>query len=247
MIRIFLSSTFRDLAEHREVVTAAIRRLDEYMCVRMEDSGARSWNSADFCAQKVAECDLFVAILGRLYGSRIQNQVLSYTELEYETAILHNKPRLCFLLSDRTPLSIEQSDDDARLQDRFLQRVSSEVIRDAFLSPDDLAWKVVTAVRNWERQFRAQLSKIQNTVLPLPPNPDWVEPYPMQVNFRGRASERTILTGWYIGSSQRIMNVAAIAGMGGCTRLGLDKPRCSECFDARYCSMLRSRSSNSCK
>jgi hypothetical protein len=44
---VFLSSTFRDLAKHREVVIAAIESLDSYVCVCMEKFGARDWEAAE--------------------------------------------------------------------------------------------------------------------------------------------------------------------------------------------------------
>lgn len=36
-MRVFLSSTGRDLAKHCEAAYRAIQRLDEFKCVRMED------------------------------------------------------------------------------------------------------------------------------------------------------------------------------------------------------------------
>jgi hypothetical protein len=36
-MRVFLSSTGRDLREHRQAAYEAIQRLDEFKCVRMED------------------------------------------------------------------------------------------------------------------------------------------------------------------------------------------------------------------
>ena len=66
---VFLSSTAKDLHDYREAAYRAISALDGYHCIRMEDFGARDAASDDFCRQKVAECDVFVGILGHCYGS----------------------------------------------------------------------------------------------------------------------------------------------------------------------------------
>ena len=66
---VFLSSTARDLQEYREAAYKAIEGLDGYHCVRMEDFGARDQEADEFCAAKVAECDLFVGIVGTYTGA----------------------------------------------------------------------------------------------------------------------------------------------------------------------------------
>ena len=78
---VFLRSTGRDLADYREAAYRAIEGLDGYHCVRMEDFGARDWVSDDFCRARVAACDLFVGIVGHLYGSCPQGSQTSYVTL----------------------------------------------------------------------------------------------------------------------------------------------------------------------
>ncbi len=95
--QIFLSSTSRDLTKYRAAVIAAIERLDGYHCVRMKNFGARDWDADSFCRAKVEECDLFIGIVGHLYGSCPPNSGQSYTEREFEAAIAANKPRLMFI------------------------------------------------------------------------------------------------------------------------------------------------------
>lgn len=78
---VFLSSTAKDLKEYREAAYRAIEGLDGYHCVRMEDFGARDDISEDFCLSRVEECDLFVGIVGHLYGSCPNIREKSYAEL----------------------------------------------------------------------------------------------------------------------------------------------------------------------
>jgi hypothetical protein len=150
---VFLSSTARDLTEYRDRVYAAISGLDDYKCIRMEDFGARARDAADFCRDKVRECDLLVGIVGHLYGSTPQGSEQSYTEIEYESAAPEN--RLMFLADEDLPppavVIAPESDDQRRRVQEFRGRVSKDAIRSSFRTPDELATRVLQAIQNWER------------------------------------------------------------------------------------------------
>jgi hypothetical protein len=165
MLTIFLSSTTKDLAQHREAAYRAITGLDGYHCVRMEDFG--SWDTApdDFCRAKVAKCDLFVCIVGPLYGSR-SPAGLSYTEREFEAAIEHDKTCLAFLTADDFPLAANliESDEDRKCQLAFRQKVSKGRLVTRFSTPDQASVQVVQAIRNWEAS-QAALTPTQATLL----------------------------------------------------------------------------------
>ena len=146
--KVFLSSTFKDLADYRQAVYRAIQRMDDWRCVRMEDFGARDWEADEFCRQKVAECHLFVGILGLLYGSVHKPTGLSYTEREYQAAVDASKPRLMFLTPEDFPVpgNLMESSAQQRKQQAFRKRVSAERVRDAnWTSPGQLAASVVIA------------------------------------------------------------------------------------------------------
>jgi hypothetical protein len=147
---VFLSSTARDLAAYREAAYRAIHGLDGYHCVRMEDFGARDWDADEFCRNKVAACDLFVAIVGHLYGSSPAHNDQSYTEREIDAAISAGKPRLVFIAPDdfALPASLIESDEQRAKQRALRERAAEERIRDTFTTPDDLASKVVRAIHN---------------------------------------------------------------------------------------------------
>src|ERR1700752_5155246 len=112
MRNVFLSSTYTDLINHRKALIEAIESLDGYHCIRMETYGAREWESLDFCRTKVAECQLFVGILGHLYGSCAKESGQSYTEAEYETAALLGIPRLMFIAHEHTELPVYMREPD---------------------------------------------------------------------------------------------------------------------------------------
>ena len=153
--RVFLSSTARDLAPHREAVSQAIAGLDGFQCVRMEDFGARDWEADAFCRARVAECDVFLGLVGHLYGSSPPGREVSFTEREHEAAVEAGVPRLLFLASDDLPLPPSLREPDAlwQRQQAFRERIRKERIVAFFDLPDPLATRVVAALRNLEREM----------------------------------------------------------------------------------------------
>jgi hypothetical protein len=151
---VFLSSTARDLAAHREAVFKAISGMDGFQCVRMEDFGARDWEADAFCQDAVRSCNVFVGLAGHLYGSSPKKEKTSYTEREYAAAVAAGIPRLLFLAADDFPVphTLREPDRKARLQQRFRERLKSERIVASFGASDALATEVVKALRNQERE-----------------------------------------------------------------------------------------------
>jgi tetratricopeptide (TPR) repeat protein len=91
--------------------------------VDMRYFAARDEMPADYCRQRVRECDVYVAIVGFRYGSLVPGDALSYTELEFETAGSAGLPRLVFLLEGGTDSSQSLADADLRQVDAFRQRL----------------------------------------------------------------------------------------------------------------------------
>jgi formylglycine-generating enzyme required for sulfatase activity len=153
--RVFLSSTARDLGPHREAVFQAISGLDGFLCVRMEDFGARAWEADAFCRARVAECDVFLGLVGHLYGSSPEGSDASFTEREHDAAAADGIPRLLFLASDDLPMppSLREPDEKWQRQLRFRERIRKERVVAFFDFPDPLATKVVAALRNLEREI----------------------------------------------------------------------------------------------
>jgi formylglycine-generating enzyme required for sulfatase activity len=149
---VFLSSTAKDLGSYRDAVYEAISGLDGFHCVRMEDFGARDWAADDFCRAKVAECDVFVGLLGHLYGSSPPGSKTSFTEREYEAAEERGLPLLLFLASEDLPFppTLREKDILWKRQQRFRARVSKDRIVAFFKAPDALATQVVTALHHLE-------------------------------------------------------------------------------------------------
>ena len=68
--------------------------------VNMRHFAARDGSPADYCQQRVRECEIYVAVIGFQYGSLVPGEGVSYTELEFQAASVVGVPRLIFLLED---------------------------------------------------------------------------------------------------------------------------------------------------
>jgi hypothetical protein len=211
-MRVFLSSTGRDLKAHRQKAFDAIQGLGMH-CVRMEDFHGPALKIEDFDDARVAECNLFVIIIGHVHGTCPDGRAASYTELEYDKAVALGKPIFLFLAPEDFPLpaSLIESDAKRAAQRAFRERAVKGVIRNTFTSADDLAKQIPQAIFNWKNSPRP--SAQPGAFLPLPPQPNFVHPYPLQRNFTGRVRERRMLTEWLRRGSS-VLSLAAIGGMG---------------------------------
>ena len=80
MPSVFLSSTY--VRAFRQAAIAAITE-SGYGCINMEAFPASGCSIPEFRRARVAECDLFVLLLGRYYGPTIPGTEVSYTEDEF--------------------------------------------------------------------------------------------------------------------------------------------------------------------
>jgi formylglycine-generating enzyme required for sulfatase activity len=155
--KVFLSSTGADLRTYREAAFAALHKLDDWHCIRMEDFGARDWDVDTFCQNKVKDCALFIGIIGHRFGDGPKETKQSYTQREYHAAVEAKLPRLLFLAPDDflAPAKPREPDWKAEAQDAFRQAVldsKDRIVSIGFTSPDHLTTQIVTTIRNWERE-----------------------------------------------------------------------------------------------
>src|SRR3954453_7566538 len=84
-LRIYISSTFEDLKEHRRRVYGQLRAL-RHDVIAMEDYVAADERPLDKCLRDVRESDIYVGLFAWRYGfvPRVRNpKWKSVTELEY--------------------------------------------------------------------------------------------------------------------------------------------------------------------
>ena len=121
LFKVYLSSTLKDLVEERKAVEDALRD----QCVVTHSYRASEDSVALSCLQDVADCDLYIGIVGLRYGfiptSGIVNENgLSITELEYRHAKENDIPRLMFLKDENV---IPYTQTDAKSKEHPSERI----------------------------------------------------------------------------------------------------------------------------
>lgn len=100
MKKIYVSSTYNDLREHRAAVEHSLRKMNYQVCC-MEDYVATDERTDARCTQDVISCDFYVGIIAQRYGWIPPGQDRSITELEYRQARKQpNKTRCLMFLLD---------------------------------------------------------------------------------------------------------------------------------------------------
>ena len=206
-MKVFVSSTTKDLGDARKRVCEQLLQLD-MQPVSMDWYTADGKPPRQLDQEKVDSCDAFVIMVGHLYGSCPDGEQKSFTELEYEAALASGKDVFPFLASEKFPVSASFREDDAthaKLQ-AFRECLGRDHAPRYFDSVDHLCAEVAAAVpRPTERAGRITVPKL--------PQPYLAHPYPIQENFTGRRAERAMLTEWVRAPDSRPM--LSLVGMGG--------------------------------
>lgn len=116
--------------------------------VDMRYFAAREGKAADYCRQRVGECDAYIAVVGFRYGSLVPGETVSYTELEFDAATEAGLHRLAFLLDEEASgLPPEAADADRGAVEGFRQRLRDAglVVR-SFATADRLELEVFHAL-----------------------------------------------------------------------------------------------------
>ena len=155
MTTLYLSSTYEDLKEYREVVYKALRK-SGYDVIAMEDYVATDQRPVNKCLADVRKADIYLGIFAFRYGyippqSHGTPAKLSVTELEFREAESLKKPVLTFLVNEDTPWPPKF--DDARAAEDKGERINTvrqylltEKLASHFSSPYELAALVLAAV-----------------------------------------------------------------------------------------------------
>lgn len=165
-MKVYLSSTFRDLQKHRSAVDGTIRKMGHDV-FGMEQYAAEGSRPVERCLRDVEIADVYVLILGWRYGyvPTIDNPLgLSITEMEYRHALLKNKTVLAFLLDPEAPWppsSMDSASADAVAASairRLRSDVGTDLLCGMFTSPEDLASQVAAAIAS--SRLTTQLSDL---------------------------------------------------------------------------------------
>jgi tetratricopeptide (TPR) repeat protein len=193
-MKVFLSSTYIDLIEHRKAAHDALDRLGQEVG-RMEIFGARAEEATSVALDQLEKSDLVIGIYAYRYGFIPDGSDISITEQEYVHAKSKGKPVLCFVVDEEHPWSPKMMEKDAakikKLED-FKAKVLKEKVVDFFSTPADLAMKIATSIHNHLEEHKPPAeSPITNHHLPITPRGNTL---PTQPYFFGRADELKIIS-----------------------------------------------------
>lgn len=151
-MKIFVSSTSRDLRKERAAVIAVMERMGE--AVAMEKFFASDHRSRDECLARLRDCDGVVLVLGQEYGSIDDESGYSITELEYRTAKELNIPVFAFLQKNEVGRWASAETDPIRRakHEAFKMLVDADETRKDFRTAADLEREVPLAIRDYEQR-----------------------------------------------------------------------------------------------
>jgi tetratricopeptide (TPR) repeat protein len=73
---------------------------------------------------------------------------------------------------------------------------------------------ITLEIEDLRREIAELEASVKAAAPPLPPQPYFAHPYPLQENFTGRARERKMLTRWLTGGRRPVLALVAMGGMG---------------------------------
>ncbi|RLG30449.1 hypothetical protein DRO03_04300 [Methanosarcinales archaeon] len=194
-MKIFVSSTYLDLAEYRTKARKAIEESGNEF-VGMEDFQSHTHEAPEFCPEMVGACNVLVLIVAYGRGYVPDGGAISMTRLEYEHALAKNIPVRCYLPECDYPWNPEFIDKDRRSIDEFRGLILDKHICSFFTTPESLYEKLGSDIGKF----------------PFPPYIP--NPYPLQEHFTGRVRERGMLTKWLKKGDQPMRSIIAMGGMG---------------------------------
>ena len=163
MYQVYISSTYEDLKEFREVAAKAVRRL-QCRAVAMEDYLASDERPLDRCLADVRASQAYVGIFAWRYGFKPEGYDKSITHLEYEAAKNAGIPCLIFLLEEGAEWSDRYRDADSSSIEQFRTSLENQSLRSTFENLDTLDARV-TASLSLQLQKRGGSERIDIPVL----------------------------------------------------------------------------------
>ncbi len=115
--QIFISSTFSDLQEERQLALKAILDLD-HIPSGMEAFPAIDMEQFEYVKKVIDKCDYYLLIIGARYGSTDSDGV-SFTEREFDYAVSKGKTVIALLHDDIQSLPKKKFDADPALELRL--------------------------------------------------------------------------------------------------------------------------------
>ena len=218
--KVMISSTARDLPEHRDQVKDACLRQGMFP-IMMEHLPASDPGALPESMRMVDEADIYLGIYAYRYGYIPKGYDISVTEMEYNRAVERGIPRLIFIMDKAHPIHFEDVEmgDSASKLEAFKARVKTAHVVNFFKSPQELQAQVINSLSQHRQPDLTAFHYVSD--IPEPPEPYIAHPYTLlqTPTLIGRQTELNLLTDWVAkpGSvlyQARILSVVAIGGMG---------------------------------
>lgn len=172
-LTVFLCSTYADLAEERDRVLDAVRRL-QLQHDSMEFFGARAGLPIETCLAEVRRSDVLVVVVGHRYGSLVPDLGISFSEAEYREGQRLGKPCLVYLRDENAPVlpkDFERDPEKLRLLDRWKDTLSTRHTIAKFSNAQELAVQVtadlgrtIQALEETERSRSEDVTQPANAI-----------------------------------------------------------------------------------
>jgi Domain of unknown function (DUF4062) len=152
-----ISSTARDLPEHRKEVLDACLRMGMFPMM-MEHLPASDTEAIMASLRLVGDADIYIGVFAHRYGYVPQEnnpQQLSITEMEYNRAVERGIPRLVFLMDKAHPITadaVERGEGASKLVN-LKKRIETESVVNYFKSPADLRAHVINSLVQYREKF----------------------------------------------------------------------------------------------
>jgi len=230
---VMISSTARDLPQHRRVVEDACLRVGMFPKM-MEHLPAVDADAIEASLAMVDEAEIYLGIFAHRYGYVPKGRRKSITQMEYERAVERKIPRLIFLMHDGHPITradVETGAAEERLE-KLKSRLKKELVVNFFKSPEELRGQVIHSLAaerikalEAERQTKTAVEVARSlhpaVDIPAGPEPYIAHPFVLlrtRTGLIGRRDELNLLTDWIarpetLGHA-RVFALVAIGGQG---------------------------------
>jgi hypothetical protein len=166
-LSVFISSTYSDLIEYREVVKSAILGL-QYHANDMIHWAADERDPTSLSLDELQESDLVVLLIAHRYGTIPPGETRSITEIEFDNAVKWGILVIVFLINEEYewhPSKFEHRKYERLLA--FKEKVKHHCTVKYYKTPDSLAALVTQAIVNFDRKHRPWLDVPR----------DWIPPF----------------------------------------------------------------------
>ena len=154
--QVFISSTYEDLIDERACVTQTLLDLN-CIPVGMEQFPASDLSQMAYIEKVLEDCDYYILISAGRYGSTGEDGI-SYTEKEYDYALTHGIPVMCFLIKniDEIPRGkCENTEEGMKKLVTFREKVAKNKLVKYYESSTELGKNVAIALQHCIDSFPA--------------------------------------------------------------------------------------------